>query len=492
MQGNQHSRDRAKILLIALVSIIIAVVVAGGLFLKVMAGTDTFFGRTKINGYETDGMTVGEVSEMLLEKYNSAVVEIDENGVSEASGTLADFGYSIEGERLEGLLQKAMDSQRNGFGNLISSLISGSAYVLQVPFTVDEQTLSSAASKANLSDERIDSEDAYLYYDESSHIYSIVPEVYGNNFEDSALRELVASAINTFTTEKQAGTLVKVDIPQEIYFKPQVLSIDPDLNSKLKVYNQFCKAEVNYQFGSQIQTLGWDTIRDWIIFTGDSGVIDEERAAEYVLSLEEQYNTRYHTRHFHTSVGTDIEFPDYMNEYGYTINESAELEKLLENIAANESVTREPVYYTVSGEYENPVFYAREGTDDLAGSYVEVNLSAQHMWFYKHGALVVESDVVSGCVAKGTETQTGVFPLAYKESPSVLTGGNAENGYSTPVQYWMPFYEGQGLHDANWRGAFGGSIYMSSGSHGCVNLPPAVAAAVYNEIEPGMAILIYK
>jgi len=55
----------------------------------------------------------------------------------------------------------------------------------------------------------------------------------------------------------------------------------------------------------------------------------------------------------------------------------------------------------------------------------------------------------------------------------------------------MPFYEGQGLHDANWRGAFGGSIYVNSGSHGCVNLPPWAAAEIYSEIEPGMAILIY-
>ena len=270
MKGKQHSRDRAKILLIALVSIIIAGAAAGGIFLKVMAGTDTYFGRTKINGYETDGMTVDEVADMLLEKYRGAVVEIDENGVSKASGTLEDFGYTIEDDRLKGLLQKAMDSQRSGFGNLVGSLIRGSAYVLQVPFTVDDATLSSAASRANLNDERIDSKDAYLYYDESSRTYSIVPEVYGNDFEDSALKELVASAINTFTTEKQAGTLVKVEIPQEIYFKPQVLSIDPDLNTKLKVYNQFCKAEVNYQFGSQIQTLGWDTIRDWVLINGDT------------------------------------------------------------------------------------------------------------------------------------------------------------------------------------------------------------------------------
>jgi lipoprotein-anchoring transpeptidase ErfK/SrfK len=55
----------------------------------------------------------------------------------------------------------------------------------------------------------------------------------------------------------------------------------------------------------------------------------------------------------------------------------------------------------------------------------------------------------------------------------------------------MPFYEGQGLHDADWRGSFGGSIYRSNGSHGCVNLPPWAAAEIYNNISAGTAILIY-
>ena len=71
--------------------------------------------------------------------------------------------------------------------------------------------------------------------------------------------------------------------------------------------------------------------------------------------------------------------------------------------------------------------------DDLAGTYVEVNLTTQHIWFYVDGQLIVESDLVSGCVSKGTETQTGAFPLAYKESPSVLTGGDAANGWRTEV-----------------------------------------------------------
>ena len=492
MQTREGGGGRVKIMALASLAILLAVLAGGGVFLKIMHDKTVFFDHTTVNGYEAAGLTPEEMQQMLLQKYRSAVVEITENGNAETSGTLADFGYEIDEEKLLRLMVKAKETERSSIGALLTGTLRGNAFIVQVPFIVDDAVLSAAASKTSFATPRTGSKDAYLSFDEQSKTYSIVPEEYGNDFEDASLKAIVQERINTFTEEKQAGTALEVEIPEEIYIPPAVYSNDPDLNEKNTVYNQFCKSEINYQFGSVTEKLPWDTIRDWIVISDGAGVPDEEKVMEYVQYLEGKYNTRYHTRHFHTSVGTDIDFPDYMNEYGYIINESAEFEKLLSDINSNSSVTREPVYYAVTDDgYETPVFYRREGTDDLAGSYVEVNLTAQHLWFYKYGSLVVESDIVSGCVSKGTETQTGVFPLAYKESPSVLTGGNAANGYSTPVQYWMPFYEGQGLHDANWRGAFGGSIYVNSGSHGCVNLPPWAAAEIYSEIEPGMAILIY-
>lgn len=55
----------------------------------------------------------------------------------------------------------------------------------------------------------------------------------------------------------------------------------------------------------------------------------------------------------------------------------------------------------------------------------------------------------------------------------------------------MPFNGGIGLHDANWRKTFGGTIYKNGGSHGCVNLPPAVAKTIYENISAGDPVLCY-
>ena len=120
----------------------------------------------------------------------------------------------------------------------------------------------------------------------------------------------------------------------------------------------------------------------------------------------------------------------------------------------------------------------------LAGSYIEVSLDAQHLWLYKDGTLVTETDIVSGAPTPQRETMRGAWPIAYKASPYTLTSD--QYGYNTKVTYWMPFVYGQGLHDATWQSSFGGNRYKSgAGSHGCINLPKDQAALIYNTIDGG-------
>jgi lipoprotein-anchoring transpeptidase ErfK/SrfK len=71
-------------------------------------------------------------------------------------------------------------------------------------------------------------------------------------------------------------------------------------------------------------------------------------------------------------------------------------------------------------------------------------------------------------------------------------GGGPGDEYSVDVEYWMAFFEGQGLHDAPWKSRFGGNIYKTDGSRGCVNLPTDIAKKVYEKSKEGMAIVIYK
>lgn len=118
---------------------------------------------------------------------------------------------------------------------------------------------------------------------------------------------------------------------------------------------------------------------------------------------------------------------------------------------------------------------------------MEVNLTAQHLIYYKDGKVVVDSDFVSGDVAKRRRLPTGAYGLYYKERNRTLRG----QGYASPVSFWMPFNGGVGFHDAKWRGSFGGDYYKWKGSHGCVNLPYSAAKTLFENIESGCAVLVY-
>ena len=84
-------------------------------------------------------------------------------------------------------------------------------------------------------------------------------------------------------------------------------------------------------------------------------------------------------------------------------------------------------------------------------------------------------------------THTGTYSLKYKMRNAVLRGED----YETPVNFWMPFNGGEGLHDALWRGAFGGSIYRGGGSHGCVNLPYQTAKILFENLPQGAPVVVY-
>lgn len=121
---------------------------------------------------------------------------------------------------------------------------------------------------------------------------------------------------------------------------------------------------------------------------------------------------------------------------------------------------------------------------------MEVDLSGQHVWLYVNGEEAVSTDCVSGTMSKpDCVTPPGTYTLYYKESPSVLKGEN--NEYESKVTYWMPFNGGIGLHDAVWRSSFGGDIYKTSGSHGCINLPLEAAAQIYERVYDGIPIICY-
>ena len=458
--------------------------IASGVYLKQQWDRTNYFESTTINGFDASEREPEEMVQILMDAYSAPVIHIQEDGEDAMSATLAELGYRIDEAALRKSLEDVLGEQKSSIPVLLESLMNGNAFCVTVSFIYDETVFKAAVNSAALKNARIVSADAELKFDEAASNYYIQPEINGTELEDADLQKIVKDAVDVLVTNRDPQPDLTIAVPDSIYKKPQVTQDDAELNNLCNIYNQYDKAKITYTFGSQTETVDWNTIQGWLSIEDGTGVLDEAAIRTYINQMAAKYNTIYYDRTFHTSMNTDVTIPGTENEYGYLVDEEGEYQQLMSDIAANTEVEREPVY-SYSG-------YAREGVDDLAGTYVEINLTAQHLWFYVKGSLVVESDIVTGDVAKKTETQTGAFPLAYKQSPGVLTGQNAENGWNVNVSYWMPFFDGQGLHDATWRSSFGGNIYLTNGSHGCVNLPLETAQKIYDNIDAGVAIILYK
>ena len=242
---------------------------------------------------------------------------------------------------------------------------------------------------------------------------------------------------------------------------------------------------VTYQMpNKQTEVLDGLTIASWV--NGSKGLtvsVDAAKVADYVQGLRNKYDTPTGTQTWQSADGTT---KSIKTNYGWHIDQTKETEALIANIQSLQSVTREPVYSSRAAQTAMPQW---------GKTFVEIDISSQHVYFYQDGNCVWDSKCVTGTATDPDRaTPTGVFALKYKQRDRVLRGRiNPQTGkpsYESPVAYWMPFNGNIGLHDASWRSSFGGNIYLKSGSHGCINLPPKNAKTLYELITPGTVIVV--
>jgi len=208
--------------------------------------------------------------------------------------------------------------------------------------------------------------------------------------------------------------------------------------------------------------------------------VDEEKVRSYVSKLADKYDTYQKARTFYTSLGTTVNLEEGTGDYGWQLDQESTYEQVLEGIRAQKQMTLEPVWNHEG--YCSP-------SKDLGDTYVEISLTTQTMWFYKDGSLVVKTPVVTGNPYAGHETPSGgVWALKDHMRNALLSG----EGYRAPVDYWMPFNGGVGIHDLQSRYWFGGNVYLGGGSHGCINTPLSAVKLIYDGIEIGVPVIVYK
>lgn len=426
-----------------------------------------FFPNTVINGLDASGKNVEQVKEMIqsgMEGY-SLTLETRDGKREEIAG--ADINLHSE---YDGTLEQLLAAQnplrwglhyQKGTSHTISTMIAFDMGRLE-QMLKELECLDGSKVQAPV--------DAYLSAYIEGTGYQIVPEDAGNRL---IYDKVLAGAVDAIRNLQPVLSLEEIDA----YEQPEITSENPELQARAEAWNRYVGVTVTYQFGDNTEVLDGDIIHTWLSEGAYGNVIlNEEAVAAYVKTLADAHNTAYKAKTLKTSYGPAVTIT--RGNYGWRINQSAETAALSEIIRSGTGQTREPIYSQTA---------ASHGEQDYGDTYVEINLTAQHLYFYKNGSLLVESDFVSGNESRGWSTPDGAYPLTYKQRDATLKG----EGYATPVSYWMPFNGGIGMHDAGWRSGFGGTLYKTGGSHGCINLPPLVAKIIYENISAGMPVLCY-
>lgn len=427
-----------------------------------------FYFNTTLNGKNVSGYSADKVFDNWEDEIGNYSLKIVESDGTESE---------LKGSDIDMVLQwddtiAKMISKQNGFA-WPAKLFNPDQNTSEAIVTFDEDKLDSTLDGFSFMDKskQIDPVDATVSDYDKNDGYTLVESAPGTAIDKPALKENIEKALyglaDTYQITEGNG-----------YLAPKIANDDEKLLAAIDTMNKYAGSEIDYEIGSEKETLDINTFADWLSINDNEKVeIDEEKVADYVAELGTKYNTYGKSKQLATSYGTTITMSNC--HYGWKIDAEAEAAAIVDDIKGGEKVTRDLNYqYTAASHTGN----------DYGNSYVEINLTAQHLYLYKNGSLVIDSDFVSGNPSKGNATHTGVFGVTYTERNATLKGQN----YATPVSFWMPFNGNEGMHDATWRSSFGGSIYKRNGSHGCVNLPYSVAQTIFENVPAGFPVFVYE
>ena len=475
-KNNWYSNHKKPVLICGIVVLVLLIVYLAGMLYY----NDKFLNGTMVNGSDVGGMTLQKANDQLSKKVNGQSLKLIFNdGQSEVLQS-AQLGVSYNKDNSLNQLMKNQNKWAWFIGffknekNTLTDLIQIS----------DENLTNGIASMEHAKEEnQIAPTDAYIQYKDGS--FSIIEETLGSKFN---IEELVKNIKVALSEGKQQLDVTKANG----YVKPQVYKDDQDLNNQLKAANEYCLSAITYTTpkGKEI-ALDGSTLITWLSkqddgsYTKDESVFKEKLTA-FVKELASQYNSIGVTRTFTGKDGQSHTVSG--GTYGFRVSTDSEVSALLKMINENKSENNRIPEHTgqlPSGE-----------NGGLGTTYLEINITKQHLWFVKDGSVVLESDFVSGKESDPSRlTPNGTYYIYNKERNRVLRGTKQPNGkyeYESPVSYWMPFNKGIGLHDASWRSTFGGNIYINSGSHGCINLPTGFAGSLYSQIYVNLPVVVYR
>lgn len=441
--------------------------------------TDGFTFGTWINGIYCTGKSVGEVNRELISQttYEQILVwyDSDYKEVLKFPEEMIELDYSDQLNRIF-MQQNPFLWYRNIMAHNEEGLRGG--YSISPSITVKEDLLRQRmdqltgvkAERARNKSVRffLDDDAGYVFQNNKMHI-----------LDETRLFEQLLFAIQS---QQDAISLEET----ACYYDEPLSEKEKETADTAQRLFDFLDFTITYDMGDSEVVYDGAVMSHWIA-TGENDldfVLDEnrnftwnmEQVDQAVVELADLYDSYGKPHTFQSTRGDLITLEN--GTYGNELDQKAETAFLEQVVQERKDVLRQPEYLRKAWA---------QGLNDIGDTYIEIDITQQKMYFYQNGECMIDTPVVTGNMMRKRETPEGVFYIYLKQKNRVLRGP----GYASHVDFWMPVKNGIGIHDALWRDEFGGEIYKTEGSHGCINTPHDVMEKLYDMAEIGMPVVIF-
>ena len=476
ISGKYKSRLMKRIL--PLLGVLAAGAVAA-YFVNVSQYREKFVPGTYVDGVNVSEMTPEELAGQMSDE--AAAYKLRMKFLNDVTEEIPASAINLKYEPLDEL--NGILAGQNPYAWLSGMFGRKYAYNLKTEITYDEAKLREAVNSLPelQPDYILEPEDARLKMNTDGTL-SIMPEINGNRIEVS---ELLKEAGKSILGREESLDLVAAE---DIYDKPEVLSTDKELVDSLENLNAILGTTVTFKMSDGTdRVLDRSVTSNWLTTDENGGyeMSDEtlrSEAAAYIAGLAKEDDNYGNYRTFaSTNFGTVRLETEAL--HGHLLDKEKMADELVKTLESHKDAEIGMTYSKME-DIKDPRF---------GGTYVEVDILNQHVFFYIDYELYYDGDCVSG-LEYGHATPSGIFSIQDKERGRILEGYNSDGtvSYTAYVEYWMCFYPHYGLHDASWRDYFGGDIYLYDGSHGCVNLSRYTASMLYDAIDYDTPVIIFR
>ncbi|MGN0286056.1 MAG: L,D-transpeptidase family protein [Atopobiaceae bacterium] len=463
-EEHHHKVVRRRIVLGVVAAAVVCCYVGGAAYFG-----SHFYPHTSVNGIDASLRTTDQLADEATQDASSFQTQVSMGDFS-LDVQAADVSYACDGSAV------AADARSQE-----SALSWPVALFQDHVLTTDSHTSYDDAQLTQLVNQAVQQHDAtsmvtsyaYVGYNYDSQQYEVMGKVSGTALDAHAVHDALAQAIQAVSQTATLDASASHDA-----------TLDDCLQLKqvADTANTVRGASIDITLNGQTCWTLDDTLKSWVTVSKSQLVVNQQAVrvwAKYTLAPQIAYSD---------------------DENDYTLDVDTFVNTLVEHLQqGNVDPIEAPMTQTKSTEgLSKEAAYAKGGWDSSKGRYVDVDLDAQYARMYdQDGTVLWESAIVSGNASEGRSTPTGTYYIdSYMTQDTTLIGADedldGDPDYQSHVDYWMPFIgNAYAFHDASWRSNFGGKIYQTNGSHGCVNLPHQKAQDLYGIVQVGDQVYIH-